>query len=54
MIACQVFGALPAVLGPLARAGQLEEVAGFVLGVAFAGVDPVDAVPGVPRPPTRG
>jgi predicted dinucleotide-binding enzyme len=47
-------GALPAVLGPLARARQLEEVAGFVIGLAFAGVDPVNAVPRVPRPPTRG
>ncbi|MCK9895810.1 NADPH-dependent F420 reductase [Frankia sp. AgB32] len=41
-------GGVPAVLGPLARARQLEEVAGFVIGLAFAGVDPASAVPHVP------
>ncbi|WP_375341804.1 NADPH-dependent F420 reductase [Patulibacter defluvii] len=40
-------GGRPAVLGPLARARQLEEVAGFVIGLAFSGVDPASAVPGV-------
>jgi 8-hydroxy-5-deazaflavin:NADPH oxidoreductase len=48
-------GAVPAVLGGLDRARQLEEVAGFVIGLAFAGVDPNSAVPrvtadAVPRP----
>lgn len=38
-------GGLPAVLGPLRRARQLEEVAGFVIGLAFAGVDPNSAIP---------
>jgi len=40
-------GGLPAVLGPLRRARQLEEVAGFVIGLAFSGVDPSSAVPRV-------
>ena len=40
--------ARPAVLGALARARQLEEVAGFVIGLAFSGVDPRSAVPHVP------
>lgn len=40
-------GATPALLGPLARARQVEEVAGFVIGLAFAGVDPRSAVPQV-------
>lgn len=44
-------GARPAVLGPLRRARQLEEVAGFVIGLVFAGEDPNSAVP---RVPTRG
>ncbi|GAB3465291.1 NADPH-dependent F420 reductase [Actinophytocola sediminis] len=39
-------GAQPAVLGPLRRARQLEEVAGFVIGLAFSGVDPTSAIPG--------
>ncbi|HEX3792306.1 MAG TPA: NAD(P)-binding domain-containing protein [Pseudonocardiaceae bacterium] len=39
-------GGRPAVFGPLRRARQLEEVAGFVIGLAFAGVDPSSAVPG--------
>jgi 8-hydroxy-5-deazaflavin:NADPH oxidoreductase len=38
-------GARPVVLGPLSRARQLEEVAGFVIGLAFSGVDPGSAVP---------
>jgi 8-hydroxy-5-deazaflavin:NADPH oxidoreductase len=40
-------GGTPAVLGGLDRARQLEEVAGFVIGLAFAGVDPRSAVPAV-------
>ncbi len=40
-------GGRPAVLGPLRRARQLEEVAGFVIGLVFAGVDPSSAVPRV-------
>lgn len=43
-------GAVPAVLGGLDRARQLEEVAGFVIGLAFAGFDPAAAVPRVLRP----
>ncbi|MBM7773471.1 putative dinucleotide-binding enzyme [Actinokineospora baliensis] len=38
-------GATPAVLGPLSRARQLEEVAGFVIGLAFAGTNPNAAIP---------
>jgi len=38
-------GGQPAVLGPLARARQLEEVAGFVIGLAFSGIDPRAAIP---------
>jgi 8-hydroxy-5-deazaflavin:NADPH oxidoreductase len=41
-------GGLPAVIGPRSRARQLEEVAGFVIGLAFAGFDPASAVPHVP------
>ena len=41
-------GAVPAVLGGLDRVRQLEEVAGFVIGLAFAGVDPRSAIPSVP------
>lgn len=41
-------GGVPAVLGPLDRARQLEEAAGFVIGLAFAGFDPNSAVPRVP------
>lgn len=37
-----------AVLGALDRVRQLEEVAGFVIGLSFAGFDPRSAVPGVP------
>lgn len=43
-------GGVPAVLGPLNRTRQLEEVAGFVMGLAFAGVDPRFAIPSVPAP----
>ncbi|MET9494449.1 NAD(P)-binding domain-containing protein [Streptomyces sp. NPDC006552] len=41
-------GGTPAVLGGLDRARQLEEVAGFVIGLAFAGIDPNAAIPRVP------
>jgi 8-hydroxy-5-deazaflavin:NADPH oxidoreductase len=42
-------GGLPAILpGGLARARQLEEAAGFVIGLAFSGADPAAAVPHVP------
>jgi 8-hydroxy-5-deazaflavin:NADPH oxidoreductase len=41
-------GAEPATVGGLDRARQLEEVAGFVIGLAFAGVDPQSAIPSVP------
>ncbi|MBU2664050.1 NAD(P)-binding domain-containing protein [Actinoplanes bogorensis] len=41
-------GAIPAVVGRLDRARQLEEVAGFVIALAFAGLDPRSAVPAVP------
>ncbi|HET6501265.1 MAG TPA: NAD(P)-binding domain-containing protein [Amycolatopsis sp.] len=41
-------GAQPVVLGGLSRARQLEEVAGFVIGLAFSGVDPNSALPRVP------
>lgn len=44
-------GAHPVVLGPLHRARQLEEVAGFVIALAFSGSDPQAAVPHVPTPP---
>ncbi|MFB9906971.1 NADPH-dependent F420 reductase [Allokutzneria oryzae] len=40
-------GGAPAVLGPLNRARQLEEAAGFVIGLAFSGFDPNSAVPRV-------
>lgn len=40
-------GGVPAVLGGLDRARQVEEVAGFVIGLAFAGVDPQSAIPAV-------
>lgn len=38
-------GGEPAVLGGLDRARQAEEVAGFVIGMAFAGHDPNAAIP---------
>ncbi|WP_326720980.1 NAD(P)-binding domain-containing protein [Streptomyces sp. NBC_00243] len=44
-------GGTPAVLGALDRVHQLEEVAGFVIGLAFAGFDPNSAVPRVPSAP---
>jgi predicted dinucleotide-binding enzyme len=47
-------GGLPAVLGPLNRARQLEEVAGFVIGLASAGFDPASAVPHVPTGTVSG
>ncbi|MGH3488917.1 MAG: hypothetical protein ACRDP8_13525 [Actinopolymorphaceae bacterium] len=46
-------GGAPAVLGPLDRVRQLEEVAGFVIGLAFAGSDPNSAIPHVPSPATQ-
>ncbi|MEU9289511.1 NAD(P)-binding domain-containing protein [Streptomyces sp. NPDC048275] len=44
-------GGTPAILGALDRVRQLEEVAGFVIGLAFAGFDPNSAVPRVPSSP---
>lgn len=41
-------GGTPVVLGPLSRARQLEEAAGFVIGLAFQGANPVAAIPAVP------
>ncbi|WFE35303.1 NAD(P)-binding domain-containing protein [Micromonospora sp. WMMD975] len=41
-------GGVPAVVGGLDRARQLEEAAGFVIALAFAGVDPQSAIPAVP------
>jgi predicted dinucleotide-binding enzyme len=41
-------GGTPATLGALDRVHQLEDVAGFVIGLAFAGFDPNSAVPRVP------
>ncbi|MFC4015014.1 NADPH-dependent F420 reductase [Nonomuraea purpurea] len=38
-------GGVPAVLGSLDRVRQLEEVAGFVIGLTFSGADPSSAVP---------
>ncbi|MEV7342832.1 NAD(P)-binding domain-containing protein [Streptomyces sp. NPDC093544] len=46
-------GGTPAVLGALDRVRQLEEVAGFVIGLAFAGFDPNSAIPSVPSSPAR-
>ncbi|MFI6338729.1 NADPH-dependent F420 reductase [Streptomyces sp. NPDC050535] len=43
-------GGTPAVVGGLDRVRQLEEAAGFVIGLAFAGFDPNSAVPRVPSP----
>jgi 8-hydroxy-5-deazaflavin:NADPH oxidoreductase len=40
-------GGEPVVVGRLTRARQLEEAAGLVIGLAFAGANPVAAVPGV-------
>ncbi|WP_405821511.1 NAD(P)-binding domain-containing protein [Streptomyces sp. NBC_01390] len=47
-------GGIPATLGALDRVRQLEEVAGFVIGLAFAGFDPNSAVPQVPVARDRG
>ncbi|MCX4905842.1 NADPH-dependent F420 reductase [Streptomyces sp. NBC_00878] len=41
-------GGVPATLGPLDRARQLEEAAGFVIGLTFTGFDPGSAVPHIP------
>jgi predicted dinucleotide-binding enzyme len=41
-------GGHPATLGPLHRARQLEEVGGFVIALAFSGIDPSTAIPKVP------
>ncbi|MGW0180715.1 NADPH-dependent F420 reductase [Nocardia sp. NPDC003345] len=41
-------GAVPVVLGPLDRARQLEEAAGLLIGLAFAGVDARTVVPALP------
>jgi 8-hydroxy-5-deazaflavin:NADPH oxidoreductase len=41
-------GGVPAVVGGLDRARQLEEAAGFVIALAYAGVDPQSAIPAVP------
>ncbi|MGW4789493.1 NADPH-dependent F420 reductase [Streptomyces sp. NPDC004230] len=41
-------GGVPATLGTLDRARQVEEVAGFVIGLAFAGFDPGSALPHIP------
>lgn len=41
-------GGVPAVLGGLDRARQLEEVAGFVIRLVGVGRDPATAVPSVP------
>ncbi|MEV5412894.1 NAD(P)-binding domain-containing protein [Thermopolyspora sp. NPDC052614] len=43
-------GGVPAVLGGLDRARQVEEAAGFVIGLAFGGHDPNSAIPRVPSP----
>ncbi|NEA62469.1 NAD(P)-binding domain-containing protein [Streptomyces sp. SID12488] len=45
-------GGIPATLGALDRVRQLEEVAGFVIGLAFAGFDPNSAIPQVPSVPS--
>ncbi|WP_217551885.1 NADPH-dependent F420 reductase [Streptomyces sp. GbtcB6] len=41
-------GGVPATVGTLDRARQLEEVAGFVIGMAFAGFAPGSAIPHAP------
>ncbi|MEO3749103.1 NAD(P)-binding domain-containing protein [Streptomyces sp. B6B3] len=46
-------GGTPAVLGALDRVRQLEEVAGFVIGLVFAGCDPGSAVPRAASSATR-
>ena len=40
-------GAQAEIVGPLGHARQLEEVAGFVIGLSFKGIDPTFAVPGM-------
>ncbi|SEF78964.1 hypothetical protein SAMN05216223_10226 [Actinacidiphila yanglinensis] len=45
-------GADPVTVGPLRRARQLEEVAGLVIALVFAGHDPNAAIPRVPSRPT--
>jgi hypothetical protein len=42
-------GGTPFVLGGLDRAGQVEEVAGFVVGLFASGVDPTTALPALTR-----
>ncbi|MFI5717955.1 NADPH-dependent F420 reductase [Nocardia sp. NPDC051750] len=41
-------GAVPAVVGGLSRARQLDEAAGLFISLAFAGVDPRTVLPAVP------
>ncbi|WP_328387251.1 hypothetical protein [Nocardia sp. NBC_00416] len=41
-------GAVPAVVGRLDRARQLEEAAGLFIALAFSGVDPGSVVPALP------
>jgi predicted dinucleotide-binding enzyme len=40
-------GEVPVVLGPLDRTRQLEDSAGFVIGLVFAGANPASAIPSV-------
>ena len=47
-------GGTPAVIGGLERARQMEEVAGFVIALAFAGIDPHSAIPAVPSSDANG
>jgi hypothetical protein len=42
-------GATPHSVGGLRRARQLEELAGMVIALAFAGIDPRSSVPGLPH-----
>jgi predicted dinucleotide-binding enzyme len=44
----RALGAVPASIGPLKAARQLEDAAGFVTRLVAAGVDPTTAVPHVP------
>lgn len=46
----RALGAVPATIGPLKAARQLEETAGYVMRLVAAGVDPITAVPHVPAP----
>ncbi|QYG91603.1 NAD(P)-binding domain-containing protein [Iamia sp. SCSIO 61187] len=43
-------GGRPVTIGGLDRARQIEEAAGFIVGVVGAGADPRTAVPSVPAP----